>query len=240
MELYQLPKNTGEYGLHLWTMPSPNNMQVQIALEELKSEYGIQFSWTFMGPETRGKKEPWYLALNPNGRMPTILDKTQGTPVSVMETGAILTWLAEIHDKKQKFGFSDPAEKSQMMQWIFWSATGLAISFAHRFYFEHLTPERIPMALDFHYKEAIRLLGVLDNHLGGISSSGPEREYVAGNGKGRYSYADIAIFPWLSKSEGFGISKEDIAPFLHVNAWFNRVASRQAVQRGMNNYSQTV
>ncbi|QRV80239.1 glutathione S-transferase [Ceratobasidium sp. AG-Ba] len=238
MEVYRLPEIPSESCLHLWAMPTPTSQQVQIALEELKSEYNTKFSWTFMGFDSREQKEPWYLALNPNGKIPMILDKTQAAPVSVMETGAILAWLAEVHDKEQKFGFSNLPEKSQMIQWIFWSTTGLAISFGHLYYFEHATPERVPMALDFHHKEALRLLDVLDKHLAGTLSGGPERDYVAGNGRGRYSYADMAIFPWLSRHEFFSISKEEVGRFSHLTAWFNRIGSRPAVQRGINNYSQ--
>ncbi|KAG8699994.1 hypothetical protein FRC08_004988, partial [Ceratobasidium sp. 394] len=82
-----------EKGLHLLTMPTPNGRKIQTALEELRDVYKTPFSWTYIDISTNVQKEPWFLALNPNGRIPTLVDNSQAKPFPVMESGAILLYL---------------------------------------------------------------------------------------------------------------------------------------------------
>lgn len=107
-------------GLHLLTMNTPNGQAVQIMLEELKDAYGTEWSTTLIDIMTNEQKKDWFLRLDPNGRIPVLVDNTTGsTPFPVMETSAEMLYLLKKYDKKDMFGFKDDMERSQCLQWVF-------------------------------------------------------------------------------------------------------------------------
>lgn len=225
-----------EKGLHLLTMPTPNGRKIQTALEELKAIYQTPFSWTYIDISTNVQKEPWFLALNPNGRIPTLVDNSQAKPFPVMESGAILLYLDQFYDKNKVFGFTDPLEHNQMLQWLFWMNAGLGPMQGQLNHFNRFAPEKIPYGIKRYHDETVRLLGVIDGHLSGKFSGEPEREYLAGNGKGKYSWADISTFPWVHVAEFGGITQEELGSMKHLTAWLERIKERPAVQKGLNDY----
>ena len=112
-------------GLHLLTMSTPNGQKVQIMLEELADLYGTSWDTTLIDIQTNEQKKDWFLRLDPNGRIPVLVDNTQQPPFPVMETSAELLYLQEHYDKEGKLGFKDPREQSELLQWLFfWHGSG--------------------------------------------------------------------------------------------------------------------
>jgi len=219
-------------GLHLITMSTPNGKKVQIMLEELKEAYGTKYSHTLLNVQTNEQKQDWFLKLNPNGRIPIIIDNTKTSPFPVMETSAELLYLLKEFDTDDQFGFKDEFERNQCLQWLFfWHGSGAPIQ-GQLVWFGLLAPEKNTMAIERFKKETLRLYGVLELHLSG-KHTGEHREYLAGNGKGKYSVADIGTWPWVS-AWGFSgqIQADDMKPFPELNKWIDRIAKRPAVQKG--------
>lgn len=111
--------------LHLITQSTPNGQKVQIMLEELADAYGTTWSTTTIHIMTNEQKKDWFLRLDPNGRIPILVDNTKNPPFPVMETSAELLYLEKFADKKDIFGFTDDVERSQCLQWLFfWHGSG--------------------------------------------------------------------------------------------------------------------
>lgn len=106
-------------GLHLVTQSTPNGQKVQIFLEELAEVYGIDWTTTLINIATNEQKKEWFLRLDPNGRIPILIDNTQNPPFPVHETSAELLYLLKKYDKDDVFGFKDDLERSQALQWLF-------------------------------------------------------------------------------------------------------------------------
>jgi len=219
-------------GLHLITQSTPNGQKVQIFLEELKDVYGTEWTTTVINISTNVQKSEWFLRLNPNGRIPVLVDNTVSPPHTVMETSAELIYLLSTFDKKHEFGFTDPIERSQALQWLFfWHGSGAPYQ-GQTNHFRHAAPERIEYALKRYSDETLRVYGVLEIHLSG-KYTGEPRDYIAGNGKGKYSVADIGTWPWIKGWERTGFTKDEMAEFPHLLKWIDRIAQRPAVQRGI-------
>lgn len=197
--------------LHYW--PTPNGLKISIFLEEAGLPYD-----TF--PVNIGKGEqfqPAFLKISPNNRIPAIVDREPtggGAPISIFESGAILTYLGE---KTGKFLSRDLRLKNETMQWLFWQVGGLGPMLGQNHHFTQYAPEKVPYAIDRYIKETGRLYGVLNKHLA-------DREFVAGD----YSIADMSIYPWIVPHEKQSIKLTD---FPNVKAWFERIAARPAVVR---------
>ncbi|GAA93751.1 uncharacterized protein L969DRAFT_15111 [Mixia osmundae IAM 14324] len=236
------PKEVKEAkGLHLITMSTPNGKKVQVGLEELKEAYGTEFTWSHVNIMTNRQKEPWFLALNHNGRIPVLLDATKkdetGRPFLVMETAAILLYLAKEHDSNDKFGFKDEFERNECLQWMFFGHGGIGPMQGQLNHFGH-KDEKIEYAIKRYHDETLRLYGVLDGRLSGSFTGGPEREYLAGKGKGKYSWADISIIPWVAMYERSGIEQAEMDKLPHLQAWIKRCTDRPAAKRGFENYAE--
>ncbi|RYF76656.1 MAG: glutathione S-transferase family protein [Comamonadaceae bacterium] len=201
--------------IDLYTWPTPNGHKVHIMLEECGLPYvahpidigaGAQFGEAF-------------LAISPNNKIPAMTDPDGpgGEPVSVFESGAILIYLAE---KTGRFMPTEARERLQVLQWLMFQMGGVGPMLGQAHHFRMYAPEKIPYAIDRYSNEAKRLYGVIDKRLAGS-------EYIAGSS---YSIADIAIFPWLRSWENQGITLTDHP---HLKQWFDRVAERPAVQRGV-------
>jgi glutathione S-transferase len=128
-------------------MSTPNGQKVQIILEELKAAYGTEWTTTLVDIMTNEQKKEWFLRLDPNGRIPVLVDNTQSPPFTVMETSAELLYLLKFADKDDKFGFKDELERNQCLQWLFfWHGSGAPYQ-GQVNHFTRAAPEKIPCTL---------------------------------------------------------------------------------------------
>ena len=197
--------------IDLYYWPTPNGRKISIMLEECGLEYAIKRVDIGAGDQF----DPAFLAISPNNRMPAIVDHDTG--VSVFEGGAILIYLAE---KAGMLLPTDPAERFEVLQWLFWQAGGLGPMAGQLSHFVNYVLEDQPYAHDRYANEYDRLLAVMDVRL-------RDREFLAGN----YSIADIASFPWVIPYRRLG---NDLDKFPHLRRWFDTLKDRPAVQRGVD------
>ncbi|KAJ3159342.1 hypothetical protein HK101_001097 [Irineochytrium annulatum] len=200
----------------LYTVGTPNGQKASIALEEL----GIDYKVHKINFATNEQKEPWFLKINPNGRIPAIVDHTRGDH-AVMESGAILLYLAEHHDPNHVLLPEEPNQKSEAIQWIMWQMGGLGPMQGQANHFYRYAPEKIPYGIERYQTETRRLYKVMEL---GLQDG---REFLAGP----YSAADIACFGWVAAHAWAGLTLDD-TPLLAK--WLRRVAERKAVRAGMN------
>ena len=198
--------------IELYTSATPNGYKISIMLEEIGLDYSVH-------PINLGKQEqkaPEFLAMNPNGRIPVIVDHDNDDFV-VFESGAILIYLAE------KTGQLLPAEekaRSRVLQWLMFQMGGIGPMMGQANVFFRYFDEEIPAAIHRYQHEGRRLFEVLDGQLDG-------REYICDD----YSIADIATWPWVSTYNWSGI---EIDGLNNVQAWLDRMAERPAVAKGRN------
>ncbi len=196
--------------IELFTAATPNGWKVSIALEEL----GLPYTVRPIALTRQEQKEEWYLRLNPNGRIPTIVDHSEGG-FAVFESGAILIYLAE---KTGRLMPQDRKGRSQVLQWLMFQMGGVGPMMGQANVFYRYAPEKIPYAIDRYQRECRRLFEVLDRQL-------QDREYLAED----YSIADIANWSWVHTYKWSGVSIEGLP---HLERWLKAVGSRPAVQRG--------
>jgi GSH-dependent disulfide-bond oxidoreductase len=201
--------------IDLYTWPTPNGHKAAIMLEECGLEYGVHPIDIANGEQFA----PDYLAINPNGKIPTIVDQDApgSVPFAVFESGAILIYLAE---KTGLLLSAEPRERSQAIQWLMFQVGGVGPMFGQAQHFRRFAPQPLPYAIQRYSREAERLYGVLDRRLAAS-------EFLADRG---YSIADIASYPWVTRSEWQGVSLTD---FPNVRRWIETIGQRPAVQRGM-------
>ncbi|KAI8978798.1 glutathione S-transferase C-terminal-like protein [Trametes punicea] len=212
--------------LLLYTAGTPNGRKASIFLEELKAVYGLSYDVHAINISKNVQKEPWFLKLNPNGRIPVLVDRNRAD-FPVFETGAILLYLEQHYDTQRKFAFDPqtrPSEYSEMLQWIFFAHGGIGPMQGQANHFVRFAPEDIPFAKKRYLDETKRLYGVLNMRLEG-------RDWLAGSGQGTYSIADMNAVTWVSGHGFCGIESLDEWP--NVKAWVERVLERPAVQAGM-------
>ncbi len=196
--------------IDLYTAATPNGWKVSIALEELGLAYTVKPVDLGSGEQ----KEPSFLAINPNGRIPAIVDHDAGD-LTLFESGAILIYLAE---KAGALLPTEPHGRSQTIQWVMFQMAGVGPMQGQANVFYRYAPEKIPWAIDRYHRETRRLYEVLDGRLA-------ENEYLAGD----YSIADISVWPWMSIRDWAGV---DLAGLDHLQRWFEQVGARPAVQKG--------
>ncbi len=197
--------------IDLYTSATPNGWKASIMLEEL----GIPYTVHPIQLQAMEQKQDWYLRLNPNGRIPTIVDRDDGD-FAVFESGAILVYLAE---KTGRFMPSDPKGRSTVMQWLMFQMGGVGPMQGQANVFFRYAPEKIPFAIERYQSETRRLYEVLDRRLA-------DHEYLAGD----YSIADIATWPWVSIHFWAGVEVEGLP---HLQRWIEAVRARPAVQAGI-------
>jgi GSH-dependent disulfide-bond oxidoreductase len=197
--------------IDLYTAATPNGWKASITLEELGLDYQVHPIDLSSGEQ---KQQP-FLEMNPNGRIPVILDRANDDFV-VFESGAIMLYLAE---RAGKLIPSDEKGRSRVVQWLMFQMGGLGPMMGQANVFARYFPEKIPAAIDRYLRESRRLLEVLDGRLA-------DNEWLAGD----YSIADIANFSWAHIHEWPGV---DITGLDHLNRWMDAVAARPAVQRGL-------
>jgi GST-like protein len=201
--------------IEVWTWPTPNGHKVHIALEEL----GLPYTVVPVSIGTGEQFKPEFLAINPNHRIPAIVDPDGpgGQRMALFESGAILIYLAE---KAGALIPKDFAARYTCLQWLMFQMGGVGPMFGQYGHFNNYAPEKIPYAMNRYANEVGRLHRVLEKRLS-------EAEYLAG---AEYSIADIATFPWVRLPER---RKIDLAEFPAVKRWHDAIAARPAVQRGV-------
>jgi GST-like protein len=200
--------------IELYTWSTPNGRKISIMLEEVGLPYSVH-------PINITKDEqyaPAFLKISPNNKIPAIVDPDgpDGRPISLFESGAILIYLAE---KTGKLLPADRRGNLTALQWLMWQMGSWGPMLGQAHHFRRFAPEKIPYAIDRYTNETRRLYGVLDKRLG-------EADYMAGD----YSIADVATFPWAARHEWQGIA---LADFANVKRWYDAIAARSAVERGM-------
>ena len=201
--------------IDVYSWPTPNGHKVHIMLEECGLPYVAH-------PVNIGKGDqfaPDFLAISPNNKIPAIVDPEGpgGQPMSLFESGAILVYLAS--KTGQLLPQSDRA-RFEVLQWLMFQMGGVGPMLGQAHHFRLYAPEKLPYAIERYTNEARRLYGVIDRRLS-------QSAFVGGP---EYSIADIAIFPWLRNWENQGIVLSD---FPHLKTWFEAMAARPAVQRGV-------
>lgn len=214
-----------EKSLLLYTAGTPNGRKVSVLLEELKAARGLQYDVQKINLSENVQKEPWFLKLNPNGRIPVLLDRARGG-FTVFETAAILLYLEQHYDPALLFSFDpvrEPNDYSVMLQWMFWAHGGLGPMQGQASHFRNAAPIEIPYAQKRYVDETERLYSVLEMRL-------RERDHLAGPGKGKYTIADMNAQTWVAGHQWAGIESLDKWPSL--KRWFDRIAARPAVEAG--------
>ena len=194
------------YDLYTWS--TPNGRKVSIMLEELGAEYSVK-SIDITKDE---QFQPSFLMVSPNNKIPALFD--QETGMTLMESGAILLYLAEKHGAF--LGTGD--RRWRVIEWLMWQMGGLGPMAGQAHHFLQFNPGKAPYAEERYFNETKRLYGVLETRLQG-------RDYIVDE----YSIADMACWPWISRFEWQRI---DLEAFPCVKAWYKRVAERPAVLRG--------
>lgn len=198
--------------IDFYTWTTPNGRKVSILLEEL----GIPYTPHTIDITKDEQFAPEFLKIAPNNRIPAIVDQETGQ--TLMETGAIMLYLADKHKKFQCEG----AEYWRMMEWLMWQMGGLGPMLGQVHHFAKFNKGKSDYAETRYLTEAARLYGVLDRRLEG-------RDFLAGDGRGDYSIADMACWPWVSRFEWQGV---DLGEYGNVREWYVRIAERPAVQAG--------
>jgi glutathione S-transferase len=213
--------------LVLYFVATPNGHQPTVLLEELKAiNPAIDYDLEKIDFSKNTQKEPWFLKMNPNGRIPVLIDRSRNNFV-VFETAAILLYLAQHYDKDFKFWFNaetEPDAYSEMLQWIFFAHGGVGPMQGQSNHFNRFAPENIPYAKKRYLEETKRLFGVLEIRL-------QDRDWLAGPGRGKFSLADIKTFPWVRVHEFAGIESLDEWP--KVKDWIARCEARAGAAAGL-------
>lgn len=210
--------------IQLYSLPTPNGVKVSIALEEL----GLPYEPHLISFGTNDQKSPEFVSLNPNGRIPAIIDPNgpDGKPIGLFESGAILVYLAE---KTGKLIPSDAAMRYETLEWVFFQMAGVGPMFGQFGHFFKFAAEKVAnnsYPVERYRDEAKRLLSVLESRLQG-------REWIMGD---EYTIADITTFPWVRGVDVFYGGREvlEFESFPSVMAWLDRALARPASQRGLS------
>ncbi|WP_430300276.1 glutathione binding-like protein [Ramlibacter paludis] len=201
--------------IEVYSWPTPNGHKVHILLEECELPYRAIPVDIGAGDQFK----PDFLAISPNNKIPALVDPhgPDGKPISVFESGAILVYLAA---KTGRFLPKGDREKFEVLQWLMFQMGGVGPMLGQAHHFRGYAPEKIEYAIARYTNEAKRLYGVIDRRLA-------QNPWLGGK---EYSIADIATFPWLRSWERQGIVLEE---YPHLKKWFDRIAARPAVQRGV-------
>jgi GST-like protein len=195
--------------IDLYTWTTPNGRKVSILLEELGLDYETHAIDIIKGDQNA----PAFRDISINGKIPAIVERDTG--LKLFESGAIMIYLAEKHGR---FLPSDPLKKARVLEWLMWQMGGLGPMAGQGHHFLHFNPGKSDYAEERFSKEIARLYGVLNARLEG-------RDYICDD----YSIADMACWPWVSRYEW---QQVNLADYPNVRAWYQRLAARDAVQKG--------
>jgi len=201
--------------IDLYSWATPNGHKIHIMLEETGLPYRVHPVDIGAGDQFK----PEFLKISPNNKMPAMIDSDGpgGKPMSMFESGAMLLYLAS---KTGKFLPEEIRDRWSTLQWLMFQMGGVGPMLGQAHHFLGYAPEKIPYAMNRYSKEANRLYGVMDRRLA-------ESKFIA---CGEYTIADMAIMPWLRYPDRQGV---DIGDYPHVKKWFDGIAARPAVQRGL-------
>lgn len=201
--------------IEVYSWATPNGHKVHVMLEECGLPYRVHAVDIGAGAQF----EADFLAISPNNKIPAITDPDgpDGAPISLFESGAILLYLA---GKTGRFLPAGTRERYEVLQWLMFQMGGVGPMLGQAHHFRIYAPQKIDYAIERYTNEARRLYGVMDRQLA-------RHRYIAG---AEYSIADIAIFPWLRSWKNQGIDWNDHP---HLKGWFDEIAGRPAVQRGV-------
>ena len=201
--------------IEVYSWATPNGHKVHIMLEET----GLPYHVTPVNIGAGDQFAPDFLAISPNNKIPAIVDPDgpDGKPISVFESGAILVYLAS---KTGRFMPEDVRGRYRVLEWLMFQMGSIGPMLGQTHHFRLYAPEKLAYAIDRYTNETKRLYGVMDKRRG-------SSRYIAGD---EYTIADIAIFPWLRSWKNQGIDWND---YPHLKGWFDEIAGRPAVQRGV-------
>ena len=205
--------------IKVYSWPTPNGHKVHVMLEECGFRLGRDWEAIPVNIGTGDQFKPEFLKISPNNKIPALVDPhgPDGKPISLFESGAILLYLAA---KTGKFLPKTDRQRYDVLQWLMFQMGGVGPMLGQAHHFRIYAPEKIEYAVNRYTNEAKRLYGVMDRQLA-------IHKFMAGN---QYTIADIALFPWLRSWQNQGI---DWADFPHVKNWFDKIAARPAVMRGV-------
>lgn len=206
---------TQQPDIHLYTASTMNGWKPVIFLEEAEVEYDL----TYIDFSKKEQKSDWYMKLNPNGRIPTIIDRGN-KDFAVFESGAILWYLAE---KYQRFLPQDQKTRSQTLQWLMFQMGGIGPMMGQAMYFQRIAEpqgHRDEFAIERYVNESRRLLEVLDKQL-------EDQAFLIGD---EFTIADIATYPW---ARAYYWAKVSVDGLNNLKAWFDRIDERPATQRAL-------
>ena len=199
--------------IELFSAATPNGWKISIALEEM----GLPYTLRSLALSKLEQKEEWFLKINPNGRIPAIVDH-DNDDFAVFESGAILIYLAE---KSGKLLPTEPKARSRVLQWLMFQMGGVGPMMGQANVFFRYAPEKIPYAIERYQREVRRLFEVMERQLA-------TSEYIAGPD---YSIADIALWSWIA---GYGWSGVSVDGLPHLKRWMDLIGARPAAQKGRN------
>mgnify|MGYP000028129272 FL=1 len=205
--------------IDVYSWATPNGHKVHIMLEECGLRLNRDWRAIPVNIGTGDQFAPDFLRISPNNKIPALVDPhgPDGKPISVFESGAILVYLAS---KMGKFMPRSDRAKFEVLQWLMFQMGGVGPMLGQNHHFRLYAPEKIEYAINRYTNEAKRLYGVMDKQVS-------KTKFIAGN---TYTIADMAIFPWLRNWQNQGI---DWADYPHLKHWFDTIAARPAVQRGV-------
>ena len=205
--------------INVYSWPTPNGHKIHIMLEECGFRLGRDWLAHPVNIGTGDQFKPEFLKISPNNKIPAMTDPDgpDGKPISLFESGAILLYLAA---KTGKFLPKTDRQKYDVLQWLMFQMGGVGPMLGQAHHFRIYAPEKIEYAVNRYTNEAKRLYGVMDRQLS-------THKFIAGS---QYSIADMAIFPWLRSWQNQGIEWAD---FPHLKQWFDLIAARPAVKRGV-------
>jgi GST-like protein len=201
--------------IEVYSWPTPNGHKVHVMLEECALPYKAVAVDIGKGDQFRSD----FLAISPNNKVPALVDPDgpDGQPISLFESGAILLYLA---GKTGRFMPESVRGKYEVLQWLMFQMGGVGPMLGQAHHFRIYAPDKLPYAIERYTNEAKRLYGVMNKRLA-------KSKYLGGP---QYSIADIAVFPWLRSWKNQGIDWDD---YPHLKGWFDEIAGRPAVQRGV-------
>ena len=211
--------NTQQSDINLYTTQTPNGIKASIALEEL----GLPYKVHKIDIAKNVQKEPWFLAINPNGRIPALTDTfTDGRTIRLFESGSILQYLVERYDKDHKISYpSGSREAYEVNNWLFFQHGGLGPMQGQANHFFRYAPEKIPYGINRYQNETRRLYGVVEKHLVETGS-----QYLVGD---KCTIADIACWGWVEAGPWAGVELDD---FPKLKEWDERMLKRPGVEKG--------
>ncbi|KAL6713324.1 Glutathione S-transferase 2 [Lecanora helva] len=205
--------------INLYTTQTPNGIKISIVLEEL----GLPYKAHAIDITKNTQKEPWFLEINPNGRIPALTDTfTDGKTIRLFESGSIMQYLVGQYDQDHKISYpAGSREYYEQNSWLFYLNAGVGPMQGQANHFYRYAPEKIPYGISRYQNETRRLYGVLDKHLATSKSS-----YLVGE---KCTIADIAHWGWIAAAGWAGV---EIDEFPHLKAWEEKMLKRPGVEKG--------